>query len=52
MGAVLIPDVDLFEGAATGRVAEAGLDLSLDVTDPGVAGERAARPRGRSLTPV
>ena len=40
VGAVLVPDVDLLEGAAAGRVAEAGFDLAPHVADPGVAGER------------
>ena len=40
MGAELVPDVDLLEGAAAGRVPKAGLDLLPDVADPGVAGER------------
>ena len=40
MGAELLPDVDLLERAAAGRVSEPGLDLRLDVADAGVAGER------------
>ena len=40
VSAELVPDVDLLEGAAPGSVAEARLDLRLDVADPGVAGER------------
>ena len=40
MGAVFVPDVDLLERAAAGRVAEPGFDLAPDVADAGVAGER------------
>ena len=50
VGAELVPDVDLLERAAAGRVAEAGFDLGLDVADAGVAGERQ-RPLADQLDP-